>query len=221
MTATATAVAVLVFVATAAAFAVLVVMTTAAAFAAAAFATIVATATAAFAAKHIDISLNLSVCGRARLEHFAAEMEVAAGQEMVEVNDHGLFVHLHNDTVEAIAVGVGQRDDIARIDVFLVETAVDGEHLLVEFDDVLLHIGAVRRVHAEIEIKFVAFGEGHNVAFEGFEHGAKAADKLERMLGGRLLNEFMNALGIVGIEFVGKGDVLVLFHFIYRYYCFE
>ena len=93
---------------------------------------------------------------------------------MVEVNDHCLFLHLHDDAVEAVAVGVGQGNDIAGIDVFLVKASVNSEDLLVEFDDVLLHIGAVRLVHAEIEVKLIAFGEGDDVAFEGFEHGAKA-----------------------------------------------
>ena len=207
--ATAAAVAVLVLVATAAAVAVLVVMASAAAFAATAIATIVATAAAAFAAKHIDISLYLGVGGGARLEHFAAEMEVAASQEMVEVNDYGLLFHLHDDAVKAIAIGVGQGNDIARVDILFVEASVNGEHLFIEFDDVLLHIGAVRLVHTEIEVKLIALGQGDDVAFEGFEHGAKAGDKLEGVFGGSFLNEFVNALGVVGIEFVGKGDVLV------------
>ena len=54
---------------------------------------------------------------------------------MVEVYDHCLFLHLHDDAVEAVAVGVGQGNDIAGIDVFLVKASVNGEDLLVEFDD--------------------------------------------------------------------------------------
>lgn len=173
LVATATAVAVLVLVATATAFAVLMLMTTAAAFATAAIATIVATAATAFAAKHIDIPLYLCIGGRARLEDFAAEMEVAASKEVVEVNHNGLLLHLNDDAVKAIAVGIRQGNDIAWVDVLLVKAAIDGEHLLVEFNDVLLHIGAVRLVHAEIEVKLVALGQGNDVALEGFEHGAK------------------------------------------------
>ena len=209
LVATATAVAVLVLVTTATAVAVLMLMTTAAAFATAAIATIVATTATAFAAKHIDIPLYLCIGGRARLEDFAAEMEVAASKEVVEVNHNGLLLHLNDDAVKAIAIGVGQGNDIARVDILFVEASVNGEHLFIEFDDVLLHIGAVRLVHTEIEVKLIALGQGDDVAFEGFEHGAKAGDKLEGVFGGSFLNEFVNALGVVGIEFVGKGDVLV------------
>ena len=93
---------------------------------------------------------------------------------MVEVNHNGLLLHLHNDAVETIAVSVGQGDDIAWINVFLIKASVNGEHLFVKFNDVLLHIGAIRLVHTEIEIKLVALRKGDDVALEGFEHGAKA-----------------------------------------------
>ena len=77
---------------------------------------------------------------------------------MVEVNDHCLFLHLHDDAVEAVAVGVGQGYDIAGIDVFLVKASVNGEDLLVEFDDAAYRLLGIEVLFSQLCDYFFGVG---------------------------------------------------------------
>lgn len=91
-----------VFVFAAAAFAVFVVMTTASAFTTA-FA--VAAAVAAFV---VDERLNFLVSGIAHGYNLALEVEVLAGERVVEVDDDGVVFELEHKALKAHAVGINQ-----------------------------------------------------------------------------------------------------------------
>lgn len=80
------------------AFAVFVVMATASAFA-------VATAVAAFV---VDERLNFLVSGIAHGYNLALEVEVFAGERVVEVDDDGVVFELKHKALKAHAVGINQ-----------------------------------------------------------------------------------------------------------------
>ena len=172
------------------------------------------TASAAFAAHHVDKALDFGISCRPGFYHVAAEMQGPSRQEVVQVDHYGLFLHLDDDAVKAIAVLIGQGDDVSGVDIVLVKASVNTEDLLVEFQDVALFVRAVGFVHAQREVKSVSLFKGHDMAFESIEHAAEARDELQRVLGGSFFDEFMYAFGIVGVEFVCHGDILVgsLFH---------
>ena len=88
-------------------------------------------------------SAHLLQRGIVRHEHTAAEMEVLAGQGMVQVHHHLVFLHFLHHGVELGAVFVGQRYHVARKNVGLVELAVHNEKTLVERYHVLIDIVTV------------------------------------------------------------------------------
>ena len=70
-------------------------------------------------------------------------MEGFASKRVVEVNDHFVFLDIRDEALETVAVGIHQRNDVARIDGVFVKFPVDAEDSLVEFDDVFLNVWAV------------------------------------------------------------------------------
>ena len=81
-------------------------------------ATVVTAATAtAFAAEHLCHGLDFSHSGRTRGHHFAAEVQVFAGQRMVEVHLDLAVRHLEDEALEAVAVGSVSLDSLPGIGV--------------------------------------------------------------------------------------------------------
>lgn len=193
----------------AAAFAVFVVMATATTFATA-FA--VAAAVAAFV---VDERLNFLVSGIAHGYNLALEVEVLAGERVVEVDDDGVVFELEHKALKAHAVGINQGQYGAGVNHVLVEAAVDGKCFLGQFDDVVLLVWAISLVNFQHKVESFAFGQGQYFAFKRVECNAKARDKLEGVLDGSLLNQFVNAFVVVGVQFVCYCYILVrclLFH---------
>ena len=146
-------------------------------------------------------------------------MEGFAGKRVVEVNDHFVFLDIRDEALETVAVGIHQRNDVAGIDGVFVKFSVDAEDSLVEFDDVFLNVWAVCLVNREREVEIVTFVQCGDVAFKSVEGYTKSRDKLEGVFYRSFLHEFVDALFVVGVEFVCNADVLVwLFHF-YMFSC--
>lgn len=201
---------------TAAAFAFTVTMSvaTAATFSVFMIAISTASAAATFAAQHLDELLEFFIGGVAHGGHLTLEVERLASQGMVEVDHHSRVFYFEHQTVETVAVGVHQGENGTRVNGLLVEFAVDVEGLLREFEHVLLLIWSVSFLYAQREVEFIAFVEGGNVLLESIEGYAHAGDEVEGMFGSGLFHEFVDAFGVVGVEFVCHVDILVgsLFH---------
>lgn len=223
MTAAATlAVFVIVMMTAAAALAVfvVVVMTAAATLAmfvvvvAATFAAVFAATAAAFTAHHVDETLYFFVCSVALRYYLAFEVQVLAGQWMIEVNDYGAFFHFKHKALEMVAVGVHQRQHSTGINHVFVETAVHAERFLGQFEHMLFFVGAVSLVLFENKVECVALFQTFKLCLEGFERHAHACYKLKGMFYRSFLNQFVNALLVVGKEFVCYCNILVwsLFH---------
>lgn len=201
-------------VATAATFAFAVAVTTAATFSVFMIAVSTASAAATFAAQHLDELLELFIGGVAHGGHLTLEVERLASQGMVEVDHHSRVFYFEHQTIETVAVSVHQGENGTRVNGLLVEFAVDVEGLLREFEHVLLLIWSVGFLYAQREVEFIAFVEGGNVLLESIEGYAHAGDEVEGMFGSGLFHEFVDAFGVVGVEFVCHVDILVgsLFH---------
>ena len=173
-----------------------------------------ASAAATFAAQHLDELLELFIGGVAHGGYLTLEVERLASQGMVEVDHHSRVFYFEHQTVETVAVGVHQGENGTRVNGLLVEFAVDVEGLLREFEHVLLLIWSVGFLYAQREVEFIAFVEGGNVLLESIEGYAHAGDEVEGMFGSGLFHEFVDAFGVVGVEFVCHVDILVgsLFH---------
>ena len=173
-----------------------------------------ASAASAFTAQHLDELLEFFIRGIAHGGHLTLEVERLASQGMVEVDHHSSVLHFEHQTVETVAVGVHQGENGTRVNGLLVEFAVDVEGLLREFEHVLLLIWSVGFLYAQREVEFIAFVEGGNVLLESIEGYAHAGDEVEGMFGSGLFHEFVDAFGVVGVEFVCHVDILVgsLFH---------
>lgn len=199
---------------TAATFAFAVAVTTAAAFTVFMVAVSTASAAATFAAQHLDELLEFFIGGVAHGGYLTLEVERLASQGMVEVDHHSRVFYFEHQTVETVAVGVHQGENGTRVNGLLVEFAVDVEGLLREFEHVLLLIWSVGFLYAQREVEFIAFVEGGNVLLESIEGYAHAGDEVEGMFGSGLFHEFVDAFGVVGVEFVCHVDILVgsLFH---------
>ena len=77
--------------------------------------TVVTAATAtAFAAEHLCHGLDFSHSGRTRGHHFAAEVQVFAGQRMVEVHLDLAVRHLEDEALEAVAVDTIRKNPASR-----------------------------------------------------------------------------------------------------------
>lgn len=193
----------------AATFAFAVVMATATTFATA-FA--VAAAVAAFV---VDKRLNFLVSGIAHGYNLPLEVEILAGERVVEVDDNGVVFELKHKSLKAHAVGINQRQYGTGVNHVLVEAAVDGESLLGQFDDVVLLVGAISLVNFQHKVESFAFGQGQYIVFKRVECNAKARDKLEGVFDGSLLYQFVNTFVVVGVKFVCYCYILVrclLFH---------
>ena len=177
-------------------------------------AAVIATTAASLAAEHVQRALNFVVGGGALRHHPTAEVQVFAGERVVEVDDHCTLFHLKHQALKAVAVGVDEWQHGAGVDGVLVEAVVDAEEFLVEFHHVFLHIGTVGFVNGQGEVESLALGQGRNFGLETVEGHAEAGDELEGVLLGSLLHQFVNAFFVVGEEFVCHGDIPVghIFH---------
>ena len=137
----------------------------------------------------------------------ALEVEFLTSVDLVEVEDDGAVLDFYDEAVETHAFLVHERDDVAGIDGVVGKLAVDGEHLFADFDDALGVVGAIAFLDAEGEVEFVTGVEVGYVLLEGFEGHAEVGDELEGILGGCLLEEFVDAGFVVGVEIVCYGDV--------------
>ena len=109
-------------------------------------------------------------------------MQVLAGERVVEVYTHFLSDR-DDETGELPSLCILQLYDVAFGYVFAVKLAVDGEHLLVEFDDSALVIFSVCTLNGDSEVKTVAYCKRHDGLFEIFEHHAEAAEESEWFAG--------------------------------------
>ena len=144
-----------------------------------------------------------------RFQHSALIVQLLAGVKVIEVDDHGVLLHIRDKAIEPHSLFVHQRDDIAGIDDVGSKLAVHYEILLSEFDDAVRVIRSVGLIHREGEVKLVALLQIAHARLETIESHAHIRDELEGVLLRGLFYQFMNASLIVGIEVVRYGDVAV------------
>lgn len=125
-----------------------------------------ATATTAFTAHLVDEFLNFGIGGIAESNDLATEVEILACEGVIEVYYDLVFFYFEYDTLKAYAVSIDERKYGTGIYGILVETAVDLENLLVEFEYTFFHVRTVGFVLLQKEIKFLTFAESENLRFK-------------------------------------------------------
>ena len=98
---------------------------------------------------------------------------------MVEVNGHFGSGYIGDGSVEMVSFIVLERNDAARVDVVVVEYAVDGEHFLGYGAYTFRHVFAVGFLARYLEVKLVTLVQGHNFVFETFEGSSQSGNELE------------------------------------------
>ena len=162
-------------------------------------ATAIAAASAAtLASDDVDECLNLLLGGIVHREHLAFEGEAHACVGVVEVDGHGLVLHLYYEAIHALAIGIHEGDDVAGIDLLVVKLAVHAEDLLVYVKHEVFAAVAVGFLLGEGKVEGVALLQVLELLLESLEGEAQTCGKLEGLLGGSLLYELALAfkLGI-------------------------
>ena len=188
------------------------------AFATTAFATValfaVAFATTALAATastgHVlDEHFHLFFRSRTVLYDVTVEAERHASVGMVGVDGDAIVLNLRHASHELVALDVVERDDGSLVDVVVVKLAVDLEDFALQ----LVYAGLLR---LQVELKVLSCLNIDNVLLQCVQSGAKTADKLERVLGRRLLQQrLLSVLHLVQLVVQRNKLVLFLIHVLY------
>lgn len=164
--------------------------------------------------------MNFFGSGLADVKDLAYEMEVVAGEGMVEVHHHFLRGNLFDDAVDAIAFGSHHREGGAGSDALGVKLAVDEKDIFGEADDSLGigHAEAVGSCHSYIKSR--AGLKAVDGCFEGLDHtlgdaidealGILVSDLMDELLLGGAVADGKDAVEVVGELHVFAG--LYLFH---------
>ena len=121
--------------------------------------------------------LNLLSGGLARLKDGPLEVQRLTSQRMVQVNLHLLLANSHDMAVETAALFVLQRNDGIIIDVFVVEVAIDAEHIAIEVEHILVMILAIALFLAQRELEVLTLLCGNHLLLELVEGETKACDE--------------------------------------------
>ena len=188
-------------------------------------ATAVATATAAVAATSataltgddVDECLYLLLGGIVHREYLAFEGEAHACVGVVEVDGHGLVLHLYYEAIHALAIGIHEGDDVAGVDLLVVKLAVHAEDLLVYVEHEVLAAVAVGLLLGEGKVEGVALLQVLELLLESLEGEAQTCSKLEGLLGCSLLHELTLAfkLGIHVVRYDNRLAGIDFCHIVY------
>lgn len=164
-------------------FRVLLVVVSASAFAfASTFVLASAAMSAASATVHVvEQSLYLVVCSFTVLNNVALEVEFVASERVVEVNLNLVSTDFKNLCYKEVAVLVLERNLCSLEYVLAVEVSVNGEHLLVEFDNTLRVIFAERLVLVEFEVKLLAATQILKYVLESIQGCTESSNEHERL----------------------------------------
>ena len=138
---------------------------------------------------------------------------------MVQVNLHLVVSDFYYFAKEALSVLVLQWDDGVNEDVFLVQFAVDAEHLLFEAQHSLCLMLSVSLLFGERKFEILTLLKLCHVFFEVVKRQSHAADKLEWSFCWSFFHHVFCAV-FVSVQLVCYGDVLVFLFFHYLIYCF-
>ena len=138
-------------------------------------------------------------------EDGAVEAHCAAGQGMVEVENHAVGFHFFHEAVDAEAVGGHHGHVGAGHDVFVVKFAVDQEEVFFEGGDLLGVVGAESFVGGGADVEFRADFQAVDCFFEGLDHAAGHAEDDFFGVGlVGLMHQFFGAVGVDLIEVVAQ-----------------
>ena len=159
-------------------------------------------AAAALVAHLVQYVLNLLISGLTVLQHDASKLQCLPSQRMVGVDGHTVLLNLLYASHEAMLLLVHQRDDGARIDIVVVEVAVDGEHLALQLVHALLQIFAEGLGWRQGEVELLARLHVDEALLEAVEREAEAADKRERLSLLCLFLQMGLAVIVYGVELI-------------------
>lgn len=154
---------------------------------------VAATAAATLPGDDIDECLYLLLGSIVHAQHLTFEHETHAGIGVVEVNGHSLILHLHHETVHALAVGIHEGDYVARINLLVIKLAIHAEDLLVHVEYEVLAAVTIGLIFGKGEVKGVALLQVLELLLESLEGEAQTCGELERLLCSCLLYEFLHA----------------------------
>ena len=190
-----------------------------------AFATValfaVAFATTALAATastgHVlDEHFHLFFRSRTVLYDVTVEAERHASVGMVGVDGDAIVLNLRHASHELVALDVVERDDSSLVDVVVVKLAIDLEDFALQLVYALLVVGTEGLPRLQVELKVLSCLNIDNVLLQCVQSGAKTADKLERVLGRRLLQQrLLSVLHLVQLVVQRNKLVLFLIHVLY------
>jgi len=169
--------------------------------------TVASAATATLAGDDVDECLNLLLGGIVHREYLAVKYEAHACVGVVEVDGHGLLLHLYHEAVHALAVGIDEGNHVAGVYLLVVKLTVDAEDVLVNVEDEVVAAVAIGLVLGEGELKGVALFQVLELLFESLEGEAEAGGELEGVFLSSLLYKLFHAF-ILGIHVIRYGNRL-------------
>ena len=135
---------------------------------------------------------------------------------MVCVDGDAIVLNLRHASHELVALDVVERDDSSLVDVVVVKLAVDLEDFALQLVYALLVVGTEGLLRLQVELKVLSCLNIDNVLLQCVQSGAKTADKLERVLGRRLLQQrLLSVLHLVQLVVQRNKLVLFLIHVLY------
>ena len=135
---------------------------------------------------------------------------------MVGVDGDAIVLNLRHASHELVALDVVERDDSSLVDVVVVKLAIDLEDFALQLVYALLVVGTEGLLRLQVELKVLSCLNIDNVLLQCVQSGAKTADKLERVLGRRLLQQrLLSVLHLVQLVVQRNKLVLFLIHVLY------
>ena len=163
-----------------------------------AFAAVTSTATATLTGDDVDKCLNLLLGSIVHAQYLTLEYEVHTCIGVVEVNGNSLVLNLYHKAIHALAFSIYEGDNVACIDLLVVELAIHAENVLVYIEYKVVTTIAIALVLGKGEVEGVALFQVVELSLESLEGEAQTSSKLEGLLSGSLLYKLLNAfkLGI-------------------------
>ncbi len=182
-------------------------------------ATAIATAAAsALTGDDVDERLDFFLGSIVHRDYLALEYEVHASVGVVKVDGNGLFLNVNYEPIHALPVGIHEGNNVAGIDLLVVELAIYAEDVLVYVEYKVVAAVAIGLVLGEGEVEGVSFFQRLELLFESLKGETQASGKLEGMLFGGLLYKLFNSF-ILGIHVVRYNDRLARIDFCHSLLC--
>ena len=170
----------------------------------------------------VDDGLYLLVCSLSCLNDRAYEVQILAGQRVVEVYCHLVVADFQHLAEETLSVLVLQRNDGILVYIVGVELAVDAEHLLVGVQHAFCLMLSVCLLlsEREVEVVLLLVVESHDGVLEVVESQSESAQELEWLFCCCLFYHCLCAV-LICIKLVSYGEIHVFLIFHCRIYnCF-